>query len=278
MAPLASCTLALSASAIAAGTFAPTYPPLPVRPQPVFDLPQGVYNIRNVKSGKYLNVLGGSLDEGANIQLWNNPQSPHSQWRISHVFEYGRLSLPTETVIQGPVNQLGIPAVYHIKNVHSGKSLTAFGTNDMANVEQSSDASMPGQWMIQFVGDRVVGLQNANSAKWLNVQGGGVTDGANVCQFHSNLQNDSWWVLESPTCLPEGSDCSADDNQCCMDGSDFKQMACHYGHDSGPWCYDLGKCSTGMCDFQTCCDGWTCVNLGPVNQCQKKNNTGVIAV
>jgi hypothetical protein len=249
-----------------------------VRPQPVFDLQQGVYNIRNVKSGKYLNVLGGSLDDGANVQLWNNPQSPHSQWRISHVFEYGHLIF--ETVVPCPVDQLGIPAVYHIKNVYSDKSLAVTGASqdDMANVEQSSHASMPGQWMIQLVGDKVVGLQNANSAKWLNVEGGAVADGANVCQFHSNLQNDSWWVLESPICLPEGAGCNADDNRCCMDGSDFKQMSCQYGHDSGPWCYDLGKCSTWMCDFQACCEGWACVNLGPVSQCQKNATTDVIAV
>eukprot|EP00929_Paragymnodinium_shiwhaense_P069823 TRINITY_DN35259_c0_g1_i1.p1 TRINITY_DN35259_c0_g1~~TRINITY_DN35259_c0_g1_i1.p1 ORF type:complete len:291 (-),score=27.86 TRINITY_DN35259_c0_g1_i1:402-1232(-) len=276
MAPLTSSTLALSIFGVVSGQ----YPPLPVATSPVLNLTEGVYNIKNVKSGKYLNVQGGSLEDGANVQLWDNPQAPHSQWRISHVFEYGELELPRASVVPGPLDLLGIPAVYHITNVYSDKSLAVAGASkdDMANVVQSADGSLPGQWMIQYVGEGIVGLQNVNSAKWLNVEGGVVADGANVWQFHSNLQNDSWWVLEQPSCLPEGADCNHADNKCCMDGGDLKQMSCHYGHDSGPWCYDLSKCSTWMCDFQTCCEGWKCVNLGPVSKCEKQGATDAIAV
>lgn len=42
-----------------------------------------VFVIKNVKSGKYVNVEGGSKGNGAKIQQWDNPECDHSQFWIS---------------------------------------------------------------------------------------------------------------------------------------------------------------------------------------------------
>mmetsp|Transcript_21962 Transcript_21962/g.46694 ORF Transcript_21962/g.46694 Transcript_21962/m.46694 type:complete len:299 (+) Transcript_21962:16-912(+) len=258
-----------------------SFGPLPVRPQIVLNLTEGVFNLKNVKSGKYLNVQGGSLENGANIQLWNNPGSPHSQWRIYHVFEYGLLHLPMPRDPGRPqLGEVGVPGVYHVENVYSGKSLSVANgsVEDEANVEQRSDTALPSQWMIQLVGENIYGLQNANSAKWLNVEAGGVADGSNIWQFHSNLQNDSWWVLEKPSCKTEGDYCNWPANDCCMEGGgSFKQMKCELGHDVPASCYDTSKCTTRICDYLSCCPGWEC-RSGTVNFCQKKSNGYPISV
>merc|ERR1712039_913838 len=47
---------------------------------------QDIYTLKSFDSEMYLNVLGGWSNDGANVHMWDNPQSNHSQWRI--VFLY----------------------------------------------------------------------------------------------------------------------------------------------------------------------------------------------
>ena len=42
----------------------------------------GFVTIKSVCGGGYLNVSGGSSENGANIQQWNNPGSSHTQFKI----------------------------------------------------------------------------------------------------------------------------------------------------------------------------------------------------
>merc|ERR1712061_586868 len=74
-------------------------PSSPSSPPPA--IPQGLYALKNVKTQKYLNVVGGSSANGANVQIWDNPLSNHSQWIIRPV-GYG---------------------VYTLENKNSGKFL-----------------------------------------------------------------------------------------------------------------------------------------------------------
>merc|ERR1712066_617325 len=48
-------------------------------------IPQGVYTLRNIETGEYLNVEGGPASKGANVQIWDKSQSSHSQWTIRPV-------------------------------------------------------------------------------------------------------------------------------------------------------------------------------------------------
>jgi hypothetical protein len=79
-----------------------------------------------------------------------------------------------------------LPAVYFVKNVYSDKFLHVArgGKDDCANATQSADTSLASQWMISRVGKDLYGMQNANSAKRLNVEGGQTSNGAQVWQFH----------------------------------------------------------------------------------------------
>mmetsp|Transcript_6889 Transcript_6889/g.12185 ORF Transcript_6889/g.12185 Transcript_6889/m.12185 type:complete len:266 (+) Transcript_6889:77-874(+) len=245
---------------------ASAFGPLPVRPEAILNVTPGVYNIKNVKSGKYLNVRGSSKEEGAQIWLWDDPNSSSSQWHIEHVVNYGAVSIPGD---------LGVPGIYFVRNVYSDKRLSvqSGSVEDMKEAVQSANADMASQWMIQDVGcgSNCFAFQDAKSGKWLNVQGGGVDDGTPVWQFHSNLQNDSWWILEPPACVPEWQHCDLYNNNCCAMGNNAsRQMTCFLGHDVPAACYDTSKCTTYICDLLSCCAGWTCVPLGPISRCEKK--------
>merc|ERR1712217_266392 len=46
-----------------------------------------IYTLKIVNSHMYLNVLGGWLHNGANVHMWDNPYSNHSQWHMQRVQE-----------------------------------------------------------------------------------------------------------------------------------------------------------------------------------------------
>mmetsp|Transcript_71874 Transcript_71874/g.232814 ORF Transcript_71874/g.232814 Transcript_71874/m.232814 type:complete len:121 (+) Transcript_71874:799-1161(+) len=72
--------------------------------------------MQNFHSGKYLNVDGDQMQNGANVHQWDNPQQASSQWVIERRADSN----------------------YNIKNVHSGKYLNVDGDqmNSGANVHQ----------------------------------------------------------------------------------------------------------------------------------------------
>merc|ERR1712217_1684 len=43
----------------------------------------GTYTIKNVNSAKYLTVKGHSADNGGNVEIWDNPNDPAAQWKIT---------------------------------------------------------------------------------------------------------------------------------------------------------------------------------------------------
>jgi len=208
----------------------------PAHPEPAKDLPQGIYGVKNLNSGKYLNVIDGSTDNFANVQQWDNLDSEHSLWRLSRVSVYGHVH------IQG-----GVPGVYLLQNVYSEMYLSVADGSaaDGANVRQQKDwASLAAQWLIQVVSQKAVALQNVATGKWLNVEGGGLHNGFNIQQWNSNLQNHSWFTLEAPHCRPESAECNpwADISECCMEGAGNKTMSCDIQPQAGwGYCKDTSK-------------------------------------
>mgnify|MGYP001365918604 FL=1 len=88
------------------------------------------WTLQNVKSEGYLNVSGGDKHNGTNVQIWNNPSSPHSQWRIFEVK----------------------PGVFVLENTASGKALNVSGGKvpNGTNVQQwDNPASSHSQWKLQ---------------------------------------------------------------------------------------------------------------------------------
>jgi len=216
----------------------------PAHPEPATDLAQDVYGVvygvRNVNSGKYLNVIAGSREEKATVQLWDNLDSAHSQWRLSKLSAYGRVS------IRG-----GLPGVYLLQNINSELYLSVANgsAEDGANVRQQKDwADLSAQWLVQRVDQGIYGLQNVATGKWLNVMGGDTTDGANIWQWNSVLQNHSWWTLEKPQCKAESAECDPASErvgwlpECCLEGMSSKRMACQFSKQTGwGFCRDTSK-------------------------------------
>ena len=92
------------------------------------------WTLQNVKSEGYLNVSGGDKHNGTNVQIWNNPSSPHSQWRIF--------------LVRSEVSV----AVFVLENIASGKLLNVRGGKALngTNVHQWDNPESPhSQWRIR---------------------------------------------------------------------------------------------------------------------------------
>lgn len=62
----------------------------------VYKPTEGVYNLKSARNGFYINVDGGKRQNEANVQLWNNPTSPHSRWFITPAVTPGVFNLQYE--------------------------------------------------------------------------------------------------------------------------------------------------------------------------------------
>jgi hypothetical protein len=137
-------------------------------------IPQGVYTLKNINTGEYLNVLDGSTSKGANVQIWNERQSSHSQWTIRPV--------------EGDV--------YTLENLNAELFLRVDGGHSgfWANVQIWDNPSSPeSQWEIRQVTDGVYTLRAMCGDKYLNVEGG---QGANVHMWDNWYSSHSQWTIE----------------------------------------------------------------------------------
>lgn len=147
-------------------------PTLQLRTTPVVG---GIYVVQSVKSGRTLNVSGGSNSNNANVQLWgtNVTSAPtHRQWEVLSVGNgYVRL-----------------------KCVDSGKSLqTGNQTANGSNVNQYAYASQDWQeWEIISLGNDQFALENRHSGKMLRASG--TSNGTNVHIWNwKNWSSQKWY-------------------------------------------------------------------------------------
>lgn len=147
-----------------------------------------VYVIRNQHSGKLLNVEGGGLENGTNVQLWgDNHNSRHNHWLLV------------------PVLTADGDSIYGIQSLHNDKYLEAQqqGKHDGTNVQLwagNGPSKRHRQWRIlpsPVTGEAVV-IQNQHSGKLLNVTGGGLADGTNVHLWggDESLSHNQWRIIE----------------------------------------------------------------------------------
>lgn len=138
-----------------------------------------IYTIKNLKSGRTLDIAAGSNNNGANLQVWGtdaNTSATHRQWQILSVGNgYVRL-----------------------KGVDSGKSLEVSGGNNSngANVQQwAYQGTTHQQWQILSVGNGYFRLKNRDSGKSLRV--GGTSNGSNADQWaYSGWDSQKWFFTE----------------------------------------------------------------------------------
>ena len=139
----------------------------------------GVYElVSGASSAMRLDVKGGMLDDGANVQIWSSNGSKAQRWRFAYDGQ----------------------GYYTITGYDSGKALdvvgagTASGTNVQQYASNGTDAQ---KWRVDNNGDGTFTLVNKASGKALDINGGATWDGANVQIYKSNGSAAQKWALKS---------------------------------------------------------------------------------
>ncbi len=136
----------------------------------------GVYYIKNRDVKFALDVSGGSVYSGANVQLYSLNKTDAQKWLVSHDSK-GYVSF---------------------KNVNSGMYLTATGSSNNANVNQQSSSNGYNQkWIIAFDSNQNIKLVSGlNSKLVIDVSGGKISNGSNIQLYTSNNSAAQKWVFE----------------------------------------------------------------------------------
>lgn len=143
-------------------------------------LDDGVYCIKSVTAGKWLNKSrGAGSAKGAKVQIWGSRHAA-SQWRVKRVHS----------------------DVFTLKNIHSRTWLNkkrSDGSRNGATVHMwKNPDSNDSQWRITDCGDGTITLQNISSGTYLNKRRrDGSSDGGLVHMWDNPASQDNRWVLES---------------------------------------------------------------------------------
>ena len=179
----------------------------------------GSYEIRSKKSGKCLDVAGGSTADGANVQQYTCNGGASQHWFVT-----------------ARMNPFNLVAQHSDKCVDVANASTADG----ANVQQYTCLRQENQrWYIQY--DSTVGtttywrILSNNSGKCLDVAGASLADGANIQQYTCNGGgNQAWQITADSTGFVEIR--SKLSNKCVdvagvstADNANIQQYTCNYG-------------------------------------------------
>ena len=149
----------------------PDAPDFNYGPNVTFAEGDGVYTIASVLDrGLFVEVEGGSTEDGANVRLWTDDSEDQRRWKFTH-------------------NSDG---TYTITNVKSGKALdvSAGSTSESANVQQWSSAGVDQQhWYVQDCGNGFYAFKAKHSGYFLDVAGGEAKTGTNLQQYHGFTDN-----------------------------------------------------------------------------------------
>lgn len=137
----------------------------------------GVYYIKNKNVNYALDVYGGSLYGGANVQLYSLNKSNAQKWKITHDSK----------------------GYVMFQNVGSGMYLTAGGSGNSANVYQQKQSNGYNQkWTIMFDTNSNLRIVSAlHSNRVLDVHGGMIRNFSNIQLYDSNNSNAQKWVFDS---------------------------------------------------------------------------------
>ena len=137
----------------------------------------GVYYIKNKNVNYALDVYGGSLYGGANVQLYSLNRSNAQKWKITHDSK----------------------GYVIFQNVGSGMYLTAGGSGNSANVYQQKQSNGYNQkWIIMFDTNSNLRIVSAlHSNRVLDVHGGMIRNFSNIQLYDSNNSNAQKWVFDS---------------------------------------------------------------------------------
>ncbi len=134
------------------------------------------YLLKNVGSGKCLDVAGGSLDNGANVHQWDCHNTANQRWKIQ---------------VEGDL--------YKLINVQTGKVLDVSGVSqdNGANVHQWDWLNYANQkWSFINKSEGIIQIKSQNSGKCLDVSGSSKTNGGNILQWSCHDGTNQQWTLQ----------------------------------------------------------------------------------
>lgn len=149
--------------------------------QPSGELDGRLCSISNVNANQqYINGAG----HDNNVQLWNNPGNPSSQWRFHWV---------------------GETSVYTIENANAGDkylNAAASGVNARTNVIIWDNPVYPNaQWRLHPVAPGTYTIENMNArGMYINAAGNGRGNGVNLQLYNNPHESSTQWSLR---CLVE---------------------------------------------------------------------------
>lgn len=139
---------------------------------------EGVYVIRARHSGKALDVVGGSTENGALVHQWDYFGGNSQQWGVQSTGD----------------------GYYTVTNLHSGKAMDVVGgyQEDGTGIHQwEAYNNFPSQqWRFVAVGDGYYKVENKNSGKVLDVYGASSDNGGKVNQYTYTGDVHQQWQLE----------------------------------------------------------------------------------
>ena len=140
----------------------------------------GNYTLKNVASGKNLDICMGSTANGANVQTWE----PNG--KISQQFQLEKVN----TIAAG--YYFIMPA----SNSNLAVEVKSMSTANGANVQVWSKTNKDHQkWQLKVNSDGSYSVLNANSGKALDIEGKSTTPGANVSQFTNKSTSNQKWNI-----------------------------------------------------------------------------------
>ncbi len=132
----------------------------------------GIYTISTaLNTNKVLDIAGGSYNENANVQIWNNTNAEQQKFELKYN------------------SQLKI---YTIAAVHSDKVLDVdnAGKTSGTNVQQhSSNNTEAQQWVLKDAGNGYFYIISKCNGLYLDVNNGEAKDGANIQVYQGNGSN-----------------------------------------------------------------------------------------
>lgn len=140
----------------------------------------GRYVLVNRNSGKVMEVAGGLIGNGVNVQQNTNTGATYQQWDVT----------PEDSRVGGDFSYFTLTAV------HSGKSLDVYnwsldngGTIDVWDDYNNAIQ----QWYLEYAGDGWFYIRSRFSAKCLDVYNGSTADGAGIVQWDKNSGTNQQW-------------------------------------------------------------------------------------
>ncbi|SDZ06858.1 Short repeat-containing protein of unknown function [Amycolatopsis xylanica] len=153
----------------------------------------GMFELRNVKSGKAASVLNGGTENAALVVQYTNTHASNQAWRLVDVNHNSRtLEMPTGEV--------------YLKGLQSTRCLQMAGYWDQPNQGANANGAaaelwdciggaVKERWVLADAGDHKYTLKSVNSGKCLDVSGSRAVNGTPVVQWDCHGGANQQWVF-----------------------------------------------------------------------------------